>query len=50
MGKVHLVTLTRLNRCLSRVRGELAPHGPWTPAAARVEGQFVGFGGAYGWK
>ncbi len=37
MSKIHIVTLSSLNRAVGRVQDELDRHGLWTPAVADVD-------------
>ena len=50
MGKVHVVTLQRLNRALAAVVPELDRHGFWSDRVEAIEVRLATIGAAYGWK
>ncbi|MEI6233314.1 MAG: hypothetical protein WCT04_09690 [Planctomycetota bacterium] len=50
MGKIHFVTLARLNRAVSKVASELDHHGLWNDRLQNVPVVLVPVGFAYGWQ
>ena len=50
MGKVHIITLARLNRAARKVTGELRHHGLWCDRLREVPIVLVPVGYAYGWQ
>jgi hypothetical protein len=48
--KVHIVTMTRLNRALAKVNGELERHGVWDERLQKTAVYLVWFGRAFGWQ
>jgi hypothetical protein len=50
MGKVHIITLARLNRATRKVAGELRRHGLWCDRLLEVPVVLVPVGYAYGWQ
>lgn len=50
MGKIHVVTMPKLNRALDRVTTELARHGLWDEALGDVDVYLAFFDTAYGYQ
>jgi len=50
MGKVHIITLARLNRATQKVAGELRHHGLWSDRLHDVPVVLVPLGYVYGWQ
>ena len=50
MRKVHIITLARLNRAMTKVAGELNRHGLWDDRLRAVPVVLVPFAGCYGWQ
>jgi len=48
--KVHVITLTRLNRALAKVTRELERHGVWDERLQETDVYLVWFGRAFGWQ
>lgn len=50
MGKVHIITLARLDRATKKVAGELRYHGLWSDRLCDVPVVLVRLGYCYGWQ